>query len=268
MNRQQIKYTITKHYRQLKKYAKKIAKDFDEEDIHQFRITYKKLRAFLRMVVFQNTNNSNPVLSKKLKKTYQICGSIRDLQLQQQRIKQASKQQQKILKPYLHLLQTKLTTLKTELSDIPVKRMIVNKNTAILPDKFTVHQCITYTQQQWSIVCEIIQSGNYTDANLHTIRKCLKDVLYNFKYCKEVQKKKLLNLMSTGKEEAYFNDLTKKMGTFVDSCNSIVLLNPEWLVSLDSPCRKLLQQKKREWVKEKAVNKKLLVKQFKTELLQ
>ena len=46
MNQEQIKHIINNHYRKLKKHIKTVAGDFDVEAIHQFRVAYKKLRAF------------------------------------------------------------------------------------------------------------------------------------------------------------------------------------------------------------------------------
>jgi hypothetical protein len=42
-----IKHITNGHYRKLKKDSKKIAEDFDEEVIREFRVEYKKLRGFL-----------------------------------------------------------------------------------------------------------------------------------------------------------------------------------------------------------------------------
>ena len=86
MNQEQIKHIINNHYRKLKKHIKKVSEDFDVEAIHQFRVEYKKLWAFLRMISQQQETAGEINVSKKLKKGYNISGSIRDLQLQQQRI--------------------------------------------------------------------------------------------------------------------------------------------------------------------------------------
>ena len=50
MNQEQIKHITNNHYRKLQKYFKHIILEYDTETIHQFRLTYKKLRAFLRML--------------------------------------------------------------------------------------------------------------------------------------------------------------------------------------------------------------------------
>ena len=87
MNRRQIKDIINRHYRNLIKYFRKVKKHFDDEAIHQLREEYKKLRAFLRLLSWQREGKETAKISGRLKRCYTIAGSIRDLQLQQQRIK-------------------------------------------------------------------------------------------------------------------------------------------------------------------------------------
>ena len=108
MNQEQIKHITNNHYRKLNKYIKKISEHFNEEAIHQFRVEYKKLRAFFRMISQQHDTAGEIKISKKLKKGYNISGSIRDLQLQQQRIISATKQELKKPKAYLTLLQKEI----------------------------------------------------------------------------------------------------------------------------------------------------------------
>ena len=95
MNQEQIKHITNNHYRKLKKHIKKVSEDFNLEAIHQFRVEYKKLRAFLRMILQDHVTAGEIKISKKLKKGYNISGSIRDLQLQQQRILEVIKQELK-----------------------------------------------------------------------------------------------------------------------------------------------------------------------------
>ena len=271
MNKQQIKYTTKTLFRQLKKYTKKVAKNANAEDIHKYRVTYKKLRARLRMMSNQTIDSAKPIVSKHLKSTYKICGAIRDLQLQQQRLKQSPKRELKILKPYLYLLQTKLTQLKAALAEkVVTKNKIATNNISatILSDKHFFRQCIHYTQLQWVTVCTIIQSGYFTDDKLHTIRKILKDFFYNLECCNQKQKKKIFHLLNIVKEEAYFNNLTALLGAYQDICSSIIFLKRQELNKIPKQCGELLLQKKMKWVKEKAASKKILIKQLTTEFLQ
>jgi CHAD domain-containing protein len=48
MDKGKIKHITNKHYRAIKKYIKKIEEGFNAGAIHQFRVKYKKLRAFFK----------------------------------------------------------------------------------------------------------------------------------------------------------------------------------------------------------------------------
>lgn len=270
MNKQQIKYTTKTLFRQLKKYTKKVAKNANAEDIHKYRVTYKKLRARLRMMSNQTIDSAKPIVSKHLKSTYKICGAIRDLQLQQQRLKQSPKRELKILKPYLYLLQTKLTQLKAALAEkVVTKNKPASNNSVaeILSDKYFVRKCIHYTQLQWVTVCTIIQSGYFTDDKLHTIRKILKDFFYNLEGCNRKQKKKIFHLLNIAKDEAYFNNLTDQMGAYQDICSSIIFLKKQELNKVHKQCVELLIQTKKKWVNEKKASKKVVIMQLTTDFL-
>lgn len=268
MNKQQVSHTTKKNFRQLKIYTKKFTKNTAAKDIHRYRVIYKKLRACLRMIGSLNIYSVKPIVSKNLKSTYKICGAIRDLQLQQQRLKQSPKQELKILKPYLHLLKTKLIQLKAALAEnVVTKNKPATNNSAaeILSDKYFVRQCIHYEQQQWVTVCTIIQSGYFTDDKLHTIRKVLKDFFYNLEYCNRKQKKKIFHLLNIAKDEAYFNNLIDQMGAYQDICSSIIFLKKQALNKIHKQCAELLLQTKKKWVKEKKASKKVLIMQLTTD---
>lgn len=265
MNKQQVSHTTKKLFTELKKYTKKFAKNTTAEDIHRYRVIYKKLRARLRMIGSLNIYADKPIVSKHLKSTYKICGAIRDLQLQQQRIKQSSKQELKILKSYLHLLKKKLIQFKAALAEnVETKKTPATFNRAaeILSDKHFIRQCIHYEQQQWASVCTIIQSGYFTDDKLHSIRKILKDFFYNLDCCNRKQKKKILHLLNIAKDEAYFNKLTVQMGAYQDICSSINFLKKQEPNKIYKQCVELLLQTKKKWVKEKAARKKILIMQL------
>ena len=141
MNQEQIKHITNTHYRKLKKQIKKVAETFDVEAIHQFRVEYKKLRAFLRMISQQHEEAGEIKISKKLKTAYNISGSIRDLQLQQLRILEATKTNLKKPQEYLSILQKEIDKLKPEFTEIfpedPVNES-KKKTDAAIPEEFSL----------------------------------------------------------------------------------------------------------------------------------
>ena len=86
MNKLSPRHIVKNYYRKLKKELGKVPRSFDTETIHQFRVEYKKLRAFLRMLSVQPVKEKKLKISKKIKTYYRLCGLLRDLQLQQKRI--------------------------------------------------------------------------------------------------------------------------------------------------------------------------------------
>lgn len=268
MNKKQVEYITTRHYRQLKKHLKKVAGDFEAEAIHQFRVSYKKLRAFLRLISHEHKTGEPIKISKKLKRAYNISGVIRNLQLQQQRILEATKRQLKKPTAYIHLLQKEIDKLKPVLLDIiaadPVDKS-KKKTIAAVPDKFQL-SWNEFIREKWAAINTIITSRYIRDDNLHTVRKSLKDLYYNLKNVEGVNQYKLSQRIWKGKDELYFDQLLDELGNYQDKCTAISLIKPYWLNNLKIYNRNLLQRLKKLWIKDKRIQKKLLVKQLKHDL--
>ncbi len=269
MNREQIKHITNTQYRKIKKHIKKIADDFDMETIHQFRVEYKKLRAFLRMLAAQKGTAGEITVTKKLKKVYTIAGSIRDLQLQQLRITDATKGEQKKPTSYLTLLQKEKDSQKPELSEVLLENPVNDskkKTDAAIPDEFPLSGFRNFVQHKWAAVHAIIASGHFSDDNVHLIRKNLKDLFYNLKLYTGVEREILSASILKGKDEKYFDQLLEELGGFQDKCTAIALLRSYWLIGLNTYNRELLERVKRNWIKDKLSLKQLLVKKLKTDI--
>jgi CHAD domain-containing protein len=78
---QKIHLAIQRHYRRVKTLGKTVAETWAEEDIHQFRVEVKKLRAFLRLAGSTHTG-IKPRLPRRLHTFYSMVGIVRCLQLQ------------------------------------------------------------------------------------------------------------------------------------------------------------------------------------------
>ena len=270
MNQGQIKHITNNHYRKLKKHIKTVNEDFDVEAIHQFRVEYKKLRAFLRMISQQQETAGEIKISKKLKKGYNISGSVRDLQLQQQRILEATKQELKKPQAYISLLQKEIKKLQPELSEIFLEKPVTaskKKTDASIPDKFQLNGFSNFVQKKWEAIYAIIASRHFSDDNIHAIRKNLKDLFYNLKIYVGVEYELLSLNIWKGKDEEYFNKLLDQLGSFQDKCTAIALLKSYWLNSLNIYNRELLERIKKGWVKDKVRMKKLLVKELKAGII-
>jgi CHAD domain-containing protein len=270
MNHALIKHITNNHYRKINKHIKEVCEYFDVEAIHQFRVEYKKLRAFLRMISQELETAGKIKIYKKLKKAYNISGAIRDLQLQQQRIVEATKQELKKPRAYLALLRKEIDKLKPELSEIFFEKPIIKskrKTDAFIPDEFQLSGFKLLIQKKWTVINAIITSGHYSDDNIHTIRKNLKDLFYNLKEY-EIEKHNILSSsIWKEKDELYFNKLLVELGNFQDKCTAIALLKSYWLNRLNTYNRELLERIKKVWIKDKINMKRLIVKKLKADIV-
>ncbi|MFZ1369470.1 MAG: CHAD domain-containing protein [Ferruginibacter sp.] len=262
MNKKQLKHITDEHYRLLKKHIKKVAENFDADAIHEFRVTYKKLRAFFRMINAGNKKNGKIKISKKLQQAYGMAGSIRDLQLQQQRVGEATAEEYKLPKDYLDRLQQTIEMLKpgfTELwQDNPVDKC-KKKTDALIPDEFSLQRFRDFVTQKWDSVRTIIKYRQLRDDHLHTIRKHLKDLFYNLKIFDESEGTIISEGIWKEKDEAYYFQLLDELGSFQDRCMAISLLDKKWVNGLNSYNRKKLVRVKNNWMIEKRQLKQMLV---------
>jgi len=270
MNKEEIKHITDTHYKKIKKHIKQVTKDFDVEAIHQFRVEYKKLRAFLRMMSQQKGNAGEIKISKKLKKGYNISGVIRDLQLQQQRILEVTKEESQKPRAYITLLQKESDRLKKELSEIFLEKPVnecKKKTDVLVPEKFPLNSFRNFILQKWAAIYEIIISGNFNDDNIHAIRKNLKDLFYNLKIYEGIEHDIISLSIWKGKDENYIIQLLDELGKFQDKCVSIALLKSSWINSLNTSNREQLRRIKVAWIKDKLITKKLLIEKLKTDII-
>ena len=85
MKAEKIKSILDKRYQGIKKHYNGLLENFKLKEIHDFRVEFKKTRAFIRLI-----NSDKPGkklrIGKKLKDFYHITGHIINLQLHEERI--------------------------------------------------------------------------------------------------------------------------------------------------------------------------------------
>ena len=262
MVKNQIKRTANKYFQQLNKSFKKLEKHFDADTIHGFRVAYKKLRAFLRMLAKQQGKSGELKISKELKKVYQLSGAIRDLQLQQQRIIAATKYRIKKPDKYLVLLDRQIDNLKPALKKMLVKNFVLSckrKAMIALPDEFPLNRFREFINQKWEAINTILVTGLFSDDNIHSVRKALKDFFYNLQIYEGPVHEVLAISVWKGMDAKYIDELLNELGDFQDKCTAIALLKTDWLVQLKTDNRTLLKQVKKRWIQDKRVVKHSLV---------
>jgi CHAD domain-containing protein len=263
MNRQQITHIAGAFFRRLKKYSNRAAENFNPESVHRFRVEYKKLRAFLRML--SQENNRKIKISKTLKHAYSVAGTIRDLQLQQQRLAETIKQKFKKLQPASVPLQDKINMLETELlktfSENPIggcKKKII----PLLPDKYSLSHFKLFIQNKLASINALLSNDPVSDASIHVIRKSLKDLFYNLQLYKGTEQKKLSRLIYKTRNENTFKQLLTELGSFQDECVAIDLLKKHAHIHTNKD-----GEIKTLWTKEKNDMKQLLIKKIKETII-
>jgi CHAD domain-containing protein len=262
MNKKQLKHITGDHYRLLKKHIKKVTENFDADAIHQFRVAYKKLRAFLRMISAGNKKGRKIKISKKLQQAYSIAGSIRDLQLQQERIRLASSAEYKRPQDYLDRLQQTIELYKPGFAEVYLENPVdkcKKKTDGAMPDEFSFHLFSDFVTQKWTSVFTITKYRRLRDDQIHAIRKHLKDLFYNLKVYDDAEKVILSTGIWKNKDEAYYFQLLDQLGRFQDTCMSISYLDKKWVNGLNSYNRALLARVKKSWLKDKRQLKQMLL---------
>jgi CHAD domain-containing protein len=270
MDKKTIKNIVTHHYRELNKFINNVNKHFKSASIHELRVEYKKLRAFLRMISEEKDEDKKIKITGKLKRAYRIAGSIRDLQLQCQRILTLEEGGIKKPEAYLKRLEQDIKKLKRKFSVIPHKKTIkksiktvniaVRKISNIDPAKFINKNC--------RAIIAIITSRNFTDPNMHIIRKRLKDIFYTIhEFEKADEKIKFNGAKITNNEMEYFDQLLEEMGNFQDKITSLLLLNGHRVQLLSIADRESLKEIKQIFTADKDVIKNDLVNKLKNELI-
>jgi len=148
----------------------------DADDIHAFRVDVKKLRAFLRLA----PKGVNVKLPTRLGQFYRLVGLIRNLQLQEQRIRDAFMNKGCLPQSYLNLLAIETATAirrarkfaAGKLSMPAVERELL----LTFPGGLTEDALRGFTGDADERSENPGENCPIDDDSLHSLRKCLKDL--------------------------------------------------------------------------------------------
>jgi CHAD domain-containing protein len=232
MERKKIKKIIESHFKKMKSIAEKVFANYAIEDIHSFRVEVKKTRALLRLI--QNVQNLRTMhFPKQIKNFYKLLGTIRTLQLQQLKIREAIKKTKSVIpEAYLYILHTE-TDMQIEKANkfLPNKNLFNEKQLTIeLPGKISTVALNNYLSFQKNKLLHLISQENLSDKQIHQTRKVLKDIFYVYPYI--MNKKK--NADHPFFERKSIKEITDILGNFHDTCVALSLLSPEYLNKIPS----------------------------------
>jgi len=224
-----------------------MSKRFSADDIHEFRLQVKELRALLRMLSGDPGCMRKIKLPGRIKYMYRVSGYLRDLDLFRRIVKYYFTAGQ-IPKNYLNLLNKKKDEYAREF-----KKAINNKQFSGSAKKISgklpaiLQQDIAsfFYDEKIESIRRIIKGNTISDEEIHSIRKYIKDILYI---------KKLLSIytdsdisISKYKRFTEGEQLAFKLGQINDLSTTIAFLEPPrlgkipsheitWLASLRQQC--------------------------------
>ena len=206
-------------------------------------------------------HGSEHVVPKKLKKIYHLSGGVRDLQLQILRYKTTSKNEEIV--HYLQLLEEKLDILKQKLSKLFSRKSLdrsKRKSLGATWGKLRREDYKRYSKAREKSIRKIASHTSYTDTQLHSIRKQIKDLCSNGKFFKIAPAKS----PDIWKYRCRFTKkIARDLGNFQDLCNAVRLLQPASYPALNRAEKSWLEDELKTSRAQKKSIKKALIKALK-----
>ncbi len=252
-------HIIHYYFKRLNKNARGIEKDFNEETIHLFRVDVKKLRAFLRMMRLEAEEPGELKFPPDFKKMYSLTGKIRDRQLYQKRLTESNKTRGNRLRNKISSLKKELAELMKKQNEILTKKEfadIEEKMIKVLHGKVSATLVKKFFLQKLSISKEIIAKADYKDKELHSLRKCFKDIIYIIRIFRDNIKKLLPFIFWDKAELKKTEDLSHTLGLFNDSYIALSFLSPADIRKTETAEKELLLLLRRQWLADKLKQKK------------
>lgn len=219
MKQRKITAVIAARFKKTSRYLQLSMEDFEEESIHHFRTEIKKLRAFLGLLNGGLTQKGRLRISKKIKTVYRFAGNIRNIQLLQKAVNEFIRDAGN--SPVLNFTGGLGNQLRYQ-QEMATAFLLPGKQLAWkdvlcgdMPPS-AVKNCSKKFMENKTAEFKLLLTTFTKDESVHSVRKLLKDILYNWKYVKAY--KKLLPAVS-GKKE--IEALGERLGDFCDKSTAI-----------------------------------------------
>jgi CHAD domain-containing protein len=258
MKRQALEEVVNKHMGSIEKHSNRLPGTFDQEDIHDLRVGYKKIRAFVRLLQLEK-DGSGLHIPDKLKGVYQICGKVRDMQLflaELLTIKIVSQLPASITRWRQQLFTYKEQTVSAieaahfkKLPDAIVKE---------LPRQLHDETVKKFMHQKVAAIHIVLLAAD-NEEDLHTIRKQLKDIIYNIRIFEHDWG--IPFPVNGWKSEKELSDIASTLGDFNDRCHALSLLQSGYSFTCDEDEKIALQELHDNWLRQKETQQKQLLQQ-------
>ncbi|MCX2453770.1 CHAD domain-containing protein [Pedobacter sp. PLR] len=248
MKKKKIKQYLEKRMTDIEKYAAIILSVGDEEAIHQLRVGVKKLRAFLRLAGQEPSIKKKLQVHSKLKKIYKYAGRVRDLQIYDHNIVPFFNKAERYPRKVLPQIAGAKYSLFKAIRNFHFQKSITHLKKKA-PDRISKETLGKFIHKKNKTIDRLVTT-KIQDAELHSLKKHLKDVTYSLKsFHATVQN----YLPIAGKADTHELDkLSDMLGEYLDYAVGLTLLNTALSGKLSKHDKAILERIKKSWTNKKA----------------
>ena len=219
MNRQELMQKIHRHNKRLRLLSKKVAAGFSADSVHELRVEAKKLRALLRLA-----GPDNRRFPKGFRRIYQAAGEIRNLQLLRMRLTAFRTDDHGGLpRGFFDHLDQRLLAAKQEIrrrikTGCGLKKLS-RRSLSGLPGRLARPRQVHFVDTR--IRFSHPGTGDVV-AQLHALRKSLKDLLYVWPYLDNSARSRAARHFG---RYPVIKDHARLLGDFLDAAFQLRLLD-------------------------------------------
>lgn len=220
---------------------------FDPDNIHDIRTTYKKIRALLRW------QKAGKKIYKSFKNIYVVAGKLRNIQV----VKQMIKKEKESPQMFNHWLSLNLVALKKEWEKAADHKITKRFSMDIQNLEITTIKNKKFLVKRISDVTAMLNTIPVTDLVIHDIRKMTKDLQYVLEWWEKHRKgsKPLITIVSTSQ----LKKIGKRIGEYNDKRMLLVLFTEYAQHEKDPLLTNQINFMMDKWQQEKIVQKEKLI---------
>jgi CHAD domain-containing protein len=179
------KNIIVLRFKKINRCLDKLKQELKAEDIHEFRLEIKHLRAFLQLLAMEDHRLGEIKIPRKIEKAYKKTGKLRLVHLETESVKKFMDQKEEAgSSRYLKALRKKQKRLelKTENSVRSIRPLKPHKFLDALPKRIEHVTIQRFYEAKEVDIGDILLKRQTDEKKMHEARKSLKYLLYNSKW--------------------------------------------------------------------------------------
>lgn len=193
----------------------------DSEKVHTFRVTYKRLRAFLRLLRSVTPKNRKVRMPANLKSVYRRLGKIRDWQLLYASLLRHPSAGSFTV---LELIKGYISSQQKIVEGIAFPKIISSSKEYLcnhLREGAGLTDVERYLDEKRAALREISGVGPFGDDHFHSFRKGLKDIYYIIYLAPSINIDLSANVRNQGNSKEVYVSVMKELGDYNDICIAI-----------------------------------------------